>query len=465
VSSAALSVLILLLLFGTQILSWYWLVLIPALSAAAGLYLVRRRLPGPYAAAQMVDARMGLADTLSTALYFSQAPPGPDESASGVRRRQGEQAERLAATVDARRAAPLSVPRTLYLVAVLALAATALFALRYGLSRKLDLKPPLAAMLQRQFGWNPRPDVARNGRRKSAPKPGDPEDNPAAAQDPEQHAAAQPDPAGDHDQGASDPGSADQKDTTADSRKQSDNAASVPGDEPEAQAEKSSGPQGTDSASASPPNSKADPSPSGGQRNSDNSGDNASWVNKLKDAFQNLLSRANPPKSGQDSGNHDQQPGKGQQSSAKPQSGKDAQASADQPGDAQNGQSGDEGKSRQDPNGKSGGENDGRQNSKQPGSGVGSQDGDKSLKQAQQLEAMGKLSEIYGKRAATITGEATVEVQSTSQQLRTQYVQRGAQHSQGGAEIDRDVIPVALQGYVERYFEQMRKPAPAPGKQ
>jgi hypothetical protein len=73
---------------------------------------------------------------------------------------------------------------------------------------------------------------------------------------------------------------------------------------------------------------------------------------------------------------------------------------------------------------------------------------------------MGKISEIIGKRSANVTGEATVEVQSTSQQLRTPYTPRGAQHSQGGAEIGRDEIPAALQLFVERYFEQARKPAP-----
>ena len=56
-----------------------------------------------------------------------------------------------------------------------------------------------------------------------------------------------------------------------------------------------------------------------------------------------------------------------------------------------------------------------------------------------------------------MTGEATVEVQSTSQQLHTAYVQRGTEHSQGGAEIDRDEIPVALQPYVQQYFDQLRK--------
>jgi len=43
---------------------------------------------------------------------------------------------------------------------------------------------------------------------------------------------------------------------------------------------------------------------------------------------------------------------------------------------------------------------------------------------------MGKISEIIGKRSANVTGEATVEVQATSQQLRTPYARRGAEHSQ-----------------------------------
>jgi hypothetical protein len=56
-----------------------------------------------------------------------------------------------------------------------------------------------------------------------------------------------------------------------------------------------------------------------------------------------------------------------------------------------------------------------------------------------------------------VTGESTVEVQNTSQQLHTAYVQKGAQHTQTGAQIDRDEIPVALQPYVEQYFDQVRK--------
>jgi hypothetical protein len=79
------------------------------------------------------------------------------------------------------------------------------------------------------------------------------------------------------------------------------------------------------------------------------------------------------------------------------------------------------------------------------------------LRQAEQLAAMGKISEIIGKRAANVTGEATVDVQNTSQQLRTSYQERRAEHTQTGAEINRDEIPVALESYVQQYFEQLRK--------
>jgi hypothetical protein len=166
------------------------------------------------------------------------------------------------------------------------------------------------------------------------------------------------------------------------------------------------------------------------------------------------------PQQGQNDQANKQQ-GQGQQNGGKQQSGKNGQQNGEQPGDAQDGQNGEEAKNQQDPQGKGTGKSDAQQASKQPGSGIGSQDGDKSIKQAEQLAAMGKISEILGKRSATITGEATVEVQSTSQQLHTQYVQRGAQHTQGGAEISRDEIPVALQDYVEHYLEQVRKQVPA----
>jgi hypothetical protein len=76
---------------------------------------------------------------------------------------------------------------------------------------------------------------------------------------------------------------------------------------------------------------------------------------------------------------------------------------------------------------------------------------------------MGKISQIIGKRQQNLSGEATVEVQSTVQQLKTAYSDRTAQHTDSGGEIGRDEIPAAFESYVQQYFEQVHK-QPAPKK-
>ena len=77
---------------------------------------------------------------------------------------------------------------------------------------------------------------------------------------------------------------------------------------------------------------------------------------------------------------------------------------------------------------------------------------------------MGKISEIIGKRSANVTGEVTIEVNSSKQQLRTPYSDSTAAHGESGGEINRDEVPVAFQQYVQQYFEQVRRqPAPAKG--
>jgi hypothetical protein len=103
---------------------------------------------------------------------------------------------------------------------------------------------------------------------------------------------------------------------------------------------------------------------------------------------------------------------------------------------------------------------------KQPGqgNGAGSQNGAKELKEAAQLKAMGKISEIIGQRAATVTGETSVEVQSGNQKLRTAYSETTATHSETDGDVTRDEIPLALQAYVQQYFAEVRKAAPAKPK-
>jgi hypothetical protein len=90
-------------------------------------------------------------------------------------------------------------------------------------------------------------------------------------------------------------------------------------------------------------------------------------------------------------------------------------------------------------------------------SGVGRQDGDKGIKDAEQLKAMGKLADLIGKRSAQLTGEMTVETSSGKQQLRTQYSQKLGEHSDSGGEINRNEVPPIFQRYVREYMEEVRK--------
>src|SRR5258708_25612870 len=62
---------ILLLIAGTQILDWPFLVAIVGATLALLTWRTLRRVPTPYAIAQLVDRRLLLADTLSTALFFA----------------------------------------------------------------------------------------------------------------------------------------------------------------------------------------------------------------------------------------------------------------------------------------------------------------------------------------------------------------------------------------------------------
>ena len=146
------------------------------------------------------------------------------------------------------------------------------------------------------------------------------------------------------------------------------------------------------------------------------------------------------------------------------------------------GQEGEGQQSAQADGGQAGGEGEGKpsdgsgkgqsasQSSQQPGSGMGNQDGDKEVRMAEQLEAMGKLSEVFGKRSQNVTGEVTIEVQTSRQQIRTPLSRVPSAHSQSGGEVHRDEVPEADRHYVRQYFERIRagetsKPQVAPDPQ
>jgi hypothetical protein len=453
-----LAALILLLILGSEILIWPVVAAIPLLALAAGLYRVKKHLPGPYTVAQIVDSRLGLSDVISTAVYFEQNQNGDEE----VRRLQREHAERAAASADPARAVPFVIPRTVYLAASLLVVAGSLFALRYGLSRKLDLKQPLANFLPESIKPGKRVEQASNQKRDPKMTPMAPDESgegverdQMAKSEQNQEQQNEAESPGEN-ENAPNPNSkaAGKQPNQPDSQMATDEQE--PGnDSGQSQDDNQSGQQGD----GKNPQNQSDKS--GKQQDANNSAENNSLMDKMKDAFQNLISKVKPQSQPQPNGQQQDQKGqqgKSQQGSKQQNSKDGKQQNSGQQGDAQEGENGEQAKNDENAQQQKGqGKSDAQQATKQPGSGVGSQDGDKALKNAEQLQAMGKLSEIMGKRSQTITGEATVEVQQTNQQLRTNYVNKGVQHTQAGAEISRDEVPVALQPYVQQYFEQVRK--------
>ena len=129
----------------------------------------------------------------------------------------------------------------------------------------------------------------------------------------------------------------------------------------------------------------------------------------------------------------------------------------------QDGQSQEKGDSQQAQNGKQSNDaQDGsnsaqNQKSQEPQNGIGSQEGDKATKQAEALKAMGKITELLGKRAENVKGAVMVEVGSTKQELKTPVGQGQSTHAEAGSEIHRDEVPPIYEQFVQQYYEKVRK--------
>jgi hypothetical protein len=460
---------ILLLLVGAQILSWYWLVVLFAAGLAAGAYRLRASLLPPYEIAQSIDGRLGLKDALSTAYYFKGRPDHHATPRDFIDS-QRKHAENLAGSADIARGMPFLLPRTAYINLVLVAAALGMFGLRYGIKRNLDLGSPLVHInLEGFFGNSPKMADARDARGKH---PGDADEHrDPAAENPWDSKTSDLDPATDAAlQSVEDP-DPNNASTSADGSAKADAKSTEqlpPGSNPLDSGEKGDSPQASDASANAGADSKS------GQQNgskdakdgkdanqSGSSADNSSLAGKLRDALSNLLAKMKPQSktgggkpndSSQSTTSRASQPGEKQEGDAKSgQEQADASANAESEGEQQ------QGGTQQATQGKSQGRSNTQPNSPDGKSGIGKQDGDKAAREAAELAAMGKLSELIGKRAANITGEVMVEVSSGKQQLKTQYSDRNGSHAEAGGEINRDEVPLAYQQYVQQYFAQMRK--------
>jgi hypothetical protein len=461
--SIAMGGAILLMLTGTSLLEWYWVALLAIASLAAGLYRLRGRVPSEYRLAQRIDWKMNLADALSTATYFSTVREG-SERREEICAQQRHSAEQIARTIDPRVAVPFTRSRFAWPAAGLALIACGLFAVRYAVTGTMSLEPSLVKMAYDTFFGNSPQQQAKNNIRKSPIDPNSPLDqgNPDApttqnqqAPDSELQTVETPD--------VNNSAAADQSKEAAKGQKSS------PDDTQGDNGEK--GEKGEQSANQDEGNqdkkdgAKGDKSKEGKQdakNQNANNQENSSMMDKLKDAMANMLNKMKsaPPQEAQSAQNSKDSKAGGQEKGQKSSQNQKGSQSESQDADAQSDQQqqqGDKSEQKQSANAKSGDKSQDKNNSPDAKSGIGSSDGDKAAREAEQLKAMGKISEILGKRAQNVTGEVMVEVGSTKQQLKTPWAQKQATHVEAGSEIHRDEVPLMYQQFVQQYFEEIRK--------
>ena len=422
--SIAMGGAILLLLVGTQILDWYWPALLALAGFGTGVYQLRGKIPSPYRVAQKIDRRLELADSLSTAFYFSA---NPDPQRAAICTRQQGDAETTAAQVDVKSALPYQRSRYLLPAGVLALAALALFAVRYGALGSLDLSQSLLAVAADSFFATPT-EIAKNDAQKGNLQPqtfdpGSPDQAVNAEEElPESLLEPADNPSGLDPSGKDASKDASQKDK-GDKGSEGDNPdEGNPGDDPN-----TDNPDKQDGKNSKP-------------------GDNSSMLDKLRDALSNLLN-----KNKTDSNKQSQsQKGKNDKSESEKGESQQGDANSAEPGQDQNKNAKEQGDAK-------GGEGTNQPPSQENASSQGDKIGDKTIKDAQALEAMGKISELLGKRSANLQGEVMVEVGQTKQQLKTQWTSKDARHADAGGEIHRNEVPLVYQPFVERYFEELRK--------
>jgi hypothetical protein len=468
---------ILLLLAGTEILEWYWPLLVLAVAFGVGMWRIRARVPSEYEVAQRIDTRLGFSDAISTAVYFADgkpAIPAPRDLIEAQRR----SAESAAAYADANAAAPLRMPRQAWACAALLLISTGLLIARYGFSGTLDLRRPLVRIPFDSFGSTPNL-IAKN---KAFPKQKTPQKLdtlPVPAEVNEEKTADRKDAQSEDEFKAQTIDSGESSGKEGKSAKEVDTANKEGKDSGEATEKGDAAAAGDDKSqkeggakSQGPQNAKS-PAQGNNANPAQQPGDNSSLMDKMRDAMANMLARMKmSPRQGEMSRNNAASPqGAAQSAAAQKQMGQkgapapgkpngDAQSKSDEAGEQQ-GEGASKNMNAQGKMSEGGGEKQQQQEGK---SGAGKQDGDKSVRQAEQAAAMGKISELLGKRAQNVTGEVMVEVSSGKQRLKTDYVQKDAAHSESGGEINRDEVPPAYQQFVQQYFEEIRKPTPAAAK-
>lgn len=438
----------LLILLGTQILAWQWLVALGCIGLGLATYGIQRRLVDRYRVAQIMDRELVLHDSLSTAWYLKTSSAVTRDRAVSF---QLTRAEELAQSADPAAAFPFERRRAWTITGALCMLAMGLFSARYLVTRELSLRrsflPITLTEVFEQFrhGGN----ESEKDRNAAAKDQGLPPGLLARNEDGARNAQEEKSRRTENADGGP---NANNSTTSGQNSEQARGENGKPGDQDASNGNRSSG----DGAKADQQgNDGQDAQTANGSKNSEN------LMDRMRDALSSVMAKIKPSSnsnSAQSPAQNDANGVKNNQAGMKDQSGdgqKDAGNQQTAQEQAEGNQQGQGASKSQQSQGK-----DSAQASDKKGSdaqsGVGHSDGDKELRAAEQAKAMGKLAEIIGKRSASLTGDMEIEP-SGKQKLETQYTHQQGQHSDLGGEINRDEVPVEDQEYVREYMELVRK--------
>lgn len=435
---------------------------------------VYRRRKAEFAVARILDEELSLKDTLSTAYFVLNEP---EQQKNAWSRWPVVQAAKLTQDIQPDAAFPWQGQRWWMAAGALAVTVGGLFVARYAVLQSLSLRPPLVRLTMPPLlarlahGSNPKelsPLQADKGDRNKAASntqnKKDAKEQPAAAELPkplpsvnqgsEQGRAGNAKEQGKLKSGAPEASPQGTTKTTEDAADQSKN---------ENGAANNSNPNGQNSASETAQQSQKNENAAANS----NSNSQPGLMSRMKDALSNMMAKVSPRTGGQKSPNAGDPSGKSAQKGQEPSQGGEQQAGQQGQGEKAKGDSQDNASGKGDgqtaekagnAQGRSGGDSPQKGNEAQ--SGVGKQEGDKGIRDAEQQKAMGKLAEIIGKRSADLTGEMTMETPSGNQQLKTEYSQRQGKHSDSGGEINSNEVPLRYQQYVKQYMEAVHKSPP-----
>jgi hypothetical protein len=444
---------VLLLLAGTQIVQWYWLVLLSAAGLTIAAVRIRARNRSRYEVAQMLDKRLDLGDAVSTAWFVIDKQ---QLTTTRIGKLQIQHAEERAAGIRTTQAFPLTWNRGWSVTAAMATLAFGLFAARYLVMTTLDLQRPLipfqiAPVFERLDARLATHIPLRLAHRESEASINKVDRN--GRQLPDEKASEPSQGQRGNLLGSSNPDGKSASNALSEKISNTNDRDAQNGDSSNS---RSGAPQ-ANQASANDTNPQ-----SADSKHQSTSGQQGAkgLMDKMKDALSSFLAKMREPGSRpNEQGNRTSEEDKtGERNSGKSKPGQQQDARNQQPNEDQSSEAQAQGQAAERTQAAQGRTSDSMpQNGTDAHSGVGRQDGDKGVKEAEQLRAMGKLAEIIGKRSASVTGDMTVETSSSNQQLKTAYSQKLGRHSDSGGEINRDEIPLADQQYVREYMELVRK--------